>query len=272
MYKMSFIGTGNMAGALVAAAAAGGYGADCLLTNRTLEKARALAAQHGCAVAESNAEAAQNGRFVFLGVKPQMMAGMLAGIAPVLAARQAAGDRFVLVSMAAGLSIARLKEMAGGDYPVIRIMPNTACAVGQGMTLVTPDALATQEEADELCQMLAAAGRFDAIDENLMDAGTVIAGCTGAWVDMLLDALADGAVETGLPRTKARQYAAQAVLGAAALALESGKHPGQLKDEVCSPAGSTIAGVHALERAGLRGAAMDAVTAAFARTREMGKS
>lgn len=115
MYKMSFIGTGNMAGALVAAAAAGGYGADCLLTNRTLEKARALAAQHGCAVAESNAEAAQNGRFVFLGVKPQMMAGMLAGIAPVLAQRQAAGDRFVLVSMAAGLSIARLKEMAGGD-------------------------------------------------------------------------------------------------------------------------------------------------------------
>ena len=272
MYKMSFIGTGNMAGALVAAAAAGGYGADCLLTNRTPEKARALAAQHGCAVAETNAEAARNGRFVFLGVKPQMMAGMLAGIAPVLADRQAAGDRFVLVSMAAGLSIARLKEMAGGDYPVIRIMPNTACAVGQGMTLVTPDALATQEETDELCRMLAAAGRFDAIDESLMDAGSVIAGCTGAWVDMLLDALAAGAVETGLPRAKARQYAAQAVLGAAALALESGKHPGQLKDEVCSPAGSTVAGVHARERAGLRGAAMDAVTAAFARTREMGKS
>ena len=277
MYKMSFIGTGNMAGALVAAAAAGVYGADCLLTNRTPEKARALAAQHGCAVAETNAEAARNGRFVFLGVKPQMMAGMLAGIAPVLADRQAAGDRFVLVSMAAGLSIARLKEMAGGDYPVIRIMPNTACAVGQGMTLVTPDALATREEADELCRMLAA-GRFDAIDESLMDAGSVIAGCTGAWVDMLLDALADGAVETGLPRAKARQYAAQAVLGAwvdmllDALALESGKHPGQLKDEVCSPAGSTVAGVHALERAGLRGAAMDAVTAAFARTREMGKS
>lgn len=193
MYKMSFIGTGNMAGALVAAAAAGGYGADCLLTNRTPEKARALAAQHGC-------------------------------------------------------------------------------AVGQGMTLVTPDALATREETDELCRMLAAAGRFDSIDESLMDAGTVIAGCTGAWVDMLLDALADGAVETGLPRAKARQYAAQAVLGAAALALDSGKHPGQLKDEVCSPAGSTVAGVHALERAGLRGAAMDAVTAAFARTREMGKS
>ena len=127
-------------------------------------------------------------------------------------------------------------------------------------------------EVDRLCDLLAAAGRFDPIDESLMDSGSVIAGCTGAWACMFIEALADGAVQTGMPRPKAVEYAAQAVLGAAALVLESGKHPGQLKDEVCSPGGSTIVGVHAMETGGVRAAAMDAVTQAFARTKEMGKS
>ena len=108
---------------------------------------------------------------------------------------------------------------------------------------------ASGAQAAELCTLLAAAGEFDVIDEGLMDAGSVISGCVGAWAQMFIEALADGAVEAGVPRAKAQKYAAGAVLGAAALALESGRHPGQLKDEVCSPAGSTIAGVHALERA-----------------------
>lgn len=270
-YKLAFLGTGNMGGALVAAAASGGHGAECILSNRTRQKAQALAQQYGCAVADTNVQAAQQAQYIMLGVKPQMMAGLLAEIAPVLQKRQAEADSFCLVSMAAGLSVARLAEMAGLECPIVRIMPNTPCAIGKGMTLVVKNECASEEQAQEVCDLLAAAGEFDRIDESLMDAGSVISGCVGAWVQMFMEGLADGAVEAGIPRAKAQKYAAGAVLGAAALALESGRHPGQLKDEVCSPAGSTIAGVHALERAGLRGAAMDAVAAAFARTKEMGK-
>ena len=271
MYKMSFIGTGNMAGALVAAAAAGGYGADCLLTNRTPEKARALAAQHGCAVAETNAEAARNGRFVFLGVKPQMMAGMLAGIAPVLADRQAAGDRFVLVSMAAGLSIARLKEMAGGDYPVIRIMPNTPAAIGEGMILYTANERVAAADVEEFCDKMVGAGRFDALEERLIDAASSVSGCGPAFVYQFIEALADGGVACGLPRPKAMEYAAQTLVGAAGMVLATGRHPGQLKDEVCSPGGSTIAGVYALEKGGMRAAVMSAVLESFEKNKELGK-
>lgn len=271
MYKLGFIGTGNMGGALVAAAVKSGHAADCLLTNRTIAKAQALARQYGCAVAATNGEVAENAQYIMLGVKPHLMAGVLAEIAPVLAARAASGSRFVLVSMAAGLSTAALQQMAGGDYPVLRIMPNTPCAIGQGMILVTPGAGVAAAEASEVCGLLAAAGRFDYIDESLMDAGSVVSGCVGAWADMFIEALADGAVQAGLPRAKAQEYAAQAVMGAAALVLQSGRHPGQLKDEVCSPGGSTIAGVRALEQNGLRGAAMDAVAAAFERTRQMGR-
>ena len=269
MHRLGFIGTGNMGGAMVRATANGGYAAECVLANRSFEKAQALAQQCGCTAVHTNEEVAADAYFILLGVKPFLMAEMLKGIAPVLRQRWEKGDRFVLVSMAAALSIETLKEMAGGEYPVIRIMPNTPCAIGQGMVLVTSDNMATDEEVQQLCDYLKASGRFDRIDESLMDAGSVIAGCTGAWACMMIEALADGAVQTGIPRKKALEYAAQAVKGAAALVLESGKHPGQLKDEVCSPGGSTIVGVHAMERGGLRAAAMNAVTEAFEKTKQM---
>lgn len=272
MYRLGFIGTGNMGAALIHAAANSGYAKECLLTNRTKQKAEQLAQECGCTVANNNSEVAQQAYYIMLGVKPHLMAGVLREIAPVLKKRQQAGERFVLVSMAAALTIEMLKEMVDGEYPVLRIMPNTPCAIGKGMVLVTPDSLVQPQETEELCKLLQAAGRFDPIEESLMDAGSVIAGCTGAWACMMMEGLADGAVQTGIPRAKAIEYAAQAVMGAAALVLESGKHPGQLKDEVCSPAGSTIVGVHAFERAGLRGAAMDAVTEAFARTNQMKQS
>ena len=124
-YKLAFLGTGNMGGALVAAAANGGHGAACILSNRTPQKALALAQQYGCAVAASNGEAAAQAQYILLGVKPQMMAGLLAEIAPVLRQRQQKGEAFCLVSMAAGLSLARLAEMAGLACPIVRIMPNT---------------------------------------------------------------------------------------------------------------------------------------------------
>ena len=262
-----FIGTGNMGGAL-AKAAVKTMGPDTVyLANKTAAKAEALAAELGCR-AVSNEAAAQCG-YVFLGVKPQMMQGLLTELAPVLAART---DDFVLVSMAAGLTMADIRRMAGGAYPVIRIMPNTPVAVGSGV--ITYDATENVSEAvlARFLGNLSAAGLLDRLPEHLIDAGSAVAGCGPAFAAMFLEALADGGVACGLPRAKAMAYAAQMLLGTAQLALESGQHPGQMKDAVCSPGGSTIAGVRTLEENGFRSAVTEAVCAAFARNRELGKS
>ena len=265
-YQLGFIGTGNMGAALARAASRTVLPARIALSNRTPEKAAALAAELGCAAVD-NETAARDSEFLFLGVKPQLMAQMLSGIRPVLAARQ---DRFVLVSMAAGLPIARIRELAG-SYPVIRIMPNTPVSVGAGMTLYAcSDDVTAQARAAFLAAM-SAAGAFDELPESLIDAGSAISGCGPAYVCLFLEALADGGVACGLPRKKALACAAQTLRGTAELLLRTGEHPGVLKDAVCSPAGSTIAGVHALEAHAFRAAAFAAVEAAFRRTKELGK-
>ena len=179
-------------------------------------------------------------------------------------------SRFVLCSMAAGLSIARIQEMAGEDFPVIRIMPNTPASVGEGMIQYCSSNV-TAEEEEAFLKIMAPAGRLDAVPESLIDAASCVSGCGPAWVYQFIEALADGGVACGLPRAKAQEYAAQMVLGSAKLVLESGKHPGELKDAVCSPGGSTIQGVRVLEEHGLRGAVMDAVIASYNKTKEMGK-
>ncbi|MCI8970803.1 MAG: pyrroline-5-carboxylate reductase [Oscillibacter sp.] len=256
--RLGFIGVGNMGGALVRAARRRMEGAQLLLANRTEAKAAALAKELGASLS-NNRTIAGNADYIFLGVKPQMMGDLLAEIVPVLAARE---DRFILVSMAAGLSIADIQGMAGGDYPVLRIMPNTPCSIGEGMILYIPGPGVTEEEVRVFLEAMAGAGRFAPIPEKLMDAGSAVAGCGPAFADLFLEALADGGVACGLPRAQALEFAAQMMLGAARLALESGKHPGELKDAVCSPGGSTIQGVRRLEEAGFRGAVMDAVIAA----------
>ena len=267
-YQFGFIGTGNMGGALAAAVCRRTAPEGVVLTNRTPGKAEALADKLGCAFSADNAAVARESRFLFLGVKPQMMAGMLAGIAPVLRERT---DRFVLVTMAAGLTCGQIRAMAGGDWPVVRIMPNTPAAVGQGLILFSPAPDVTPEEAGELAAALSGGGLVEPLDEGLMDAGCSVSGCGPAFVYQFIEALADGGVACGLPRDKAQRYAAQTLLGAASMVLSTGQHPGQLKDAVCSPGGSTIAGVLAAEEAGLRAAVSGAVTAAFRRNRELGK-
>lgn len=261
------IGCGNMGGPLAKAAAQVLESDALLLTNRTPAKAEALAQEIGGTVTD-NMEAAAKADYLFLGVKPQMMADMLAGIAPVLAQRE---KPVILVTMAAGLTIQRIREMAGGSYPVIRIMPNTPAAIGQGMILYTSDGV-SQEEMETFLHVMAAAGRFDELPEHLMDAGSAVSGCGPAFVYPFIEALADGGVACGLPRAKAQEYAAQTLLGAAMLVLESGKHPGALKDAVCSPGGSTIAGVRALERGAFRSAATEAVIAAYQQNQVLGKN
>ena len=244
---IGFLGCGNMGGAIARAVCKATDPQNVWLANRTAAKAEALAAELGCNTT-INDEVAGRCDLIFLAVKPQMMEELLAPLRFTLAERP---SRFVLCSMAAGLSIARIQEMAGSDCPVIRIMPNTPASVGAGMIQYCTSNVTAEEEA-EFLKLMAPAGRLDAVPESLIDAASCVSGC-------------------GLPRAKAQEYAAQMVLGSAKLVLESGQHPGALKDAVCSPGGSTIQGVRVLEEKGLRGAVMDAVIASYNKTKEMGK-
>lgn len=264
--KFGFIGTGNMSAALARALRKTVPGHEVLLSNRTAVKAQTLAAELNCRAADNKTVAGQ-AKFIFLGVKPQMMQEMLDGIKETLSART---DRFVLVTMAAGIKIDSINEMLGAKYPVIRIMPNTPVAIGEGVVLYSASEDVFMDEITDFSNCMRNVGILDRLDENLIDAACAVSGCGPAFVYMFAQALADGAVECGLPRAKAARYAAQTLIGSARLILESEKHPEQLKDEVCSPGGTTIAGVHALEKDGFRGAVMDAVKAAFDKTKGIG--
>ena len=262
MYEsIGFIGCGNMGSALAQACAGRG---ELYFANRSPEKALALAARLGGAACD-NKIVAHNCSLIFLGVKPQMMAGMLEPLRPILAERK---DRFVLVSMAAALTTELIQKLAGGNYPVIRIMPNTPVAVGAGVIQVCSRDC-TDEEVDGFCALMEKAGLLDRIDEHLIDAAASVSGCGPAFLCLVLEAMADGGVACGLPRAKALRYAAQTLLGTGKLALESGDHPGVLKDKVCSPGGTTIQGVRALENSAARAAFTEAVLAAYEKTLEL---
>lgn len=264
--KIGFIGCGNMGGALARAVCKSTGATSVVLANRTPAKAEALANELRCLVSDNQTVAAACD-WIFLGVKPQMMADMLADIAPTLEDRE---SPFVLVTMAAGMTCETIAQLAGGDYPVVRIMPNTPAAIGKGMIQVCSRGV-SEEQMAEFTAMLAPAGLLDPIDEKLIDAASSVSGCGPAFVYLFIEALADGGVACGLPRAKAMQYAAQMVAGSAEMVLQSGQHPGALKDAVCSPGGTTIQGVRALEANGLRSAAMEAVIAAYEKTLKMGK-
>ena len=263
--KFGFIGTGNMGGALVRALIKTIPGEDVILADYDPAKAEALAAQVGAQAAD-NDFVASHCDYIFLGVKPQVQPQVLRGLSDVLAARQTPA---VLVSMAAGVPVAQVQQNAGADYPVIRIMPNTPAAVGAGMILYCCSDSVQPQQLQVFLQAMAGAGRFDQLPEGLIDAGSAVSGCGPAFACLFLEALADGGVACGLPRPKAMEYAAQTMLGTAQLLLSQQKHPGVLKDEVCSPGGTTIAGVQALEEGGLRAAAMKAVRAAYEKTLQL---
>lgn len=260
MKTVGFIGCGNMGGAMARALCRTVSPQDMVLANRTPAKAEALAAELGCRTG-SNENAALCD-LVMLAVKPQMMASMLAPLQPLLAARK---DRFILCTMAAGLTMVQIRQMAGGNYPVVRINPNIPSGAGAGMIPYCTLGLEDGEE-EAFCQLMAGAGMLDNLPENLMDAACCVSGCGPAWAYQFIEALADGGVACGMPRAKALQYAAQMLLGSAKMMLDTGSHPGVLKDSVCSPGGTTIQGVRVLEERGFRGAVTDAVIAAYEKT------
>jgi pyrroline-5-carboxylate reductase len=264
------IGSGNMGTALMKGAAAAAGPENTGFTDTDKPKARAAAKALGARVYGSNIEAAEKADFLFLAVKPQVLGAVLAEIAPALRKRLEGKDAPALVSMAAGWSIERIRSVLGGPVPAARIMPNTPALISRGMIALALTPEVPADKAADLEKILGAAGVVDRVEEKYLDAVTSLSGSGPAFVYLFIEALADGGVRAGLPRDKALRYAAQTALGAAAMVLETGKHPGELKDMVCSPAGTTIAGVAALESGGFRGAVMNAVDAAFKRAGELG--
>ena len=260
--KYGFIGCGNMGGAIAKALAK--TTKDFAITDRS-GKAAALAAEIPCGYF-SALQIAENCDRIFLGVKPHMMKDVLAPLQETLAQRKP-----LLITMAAGLEIKKIEEFAGCRLPVIRIMPNTPVAIGKGVIQYCFNDLVTSEMVDDFCRDLQFAGILDQLEERLIDAGSAISGSGPAYVYLFIEALADGAVACGIPRAKAMEYAAATVIGAGEMVLQSGQHPGALKDAVCSPGGSTIKGVQALENHAFRGAVMDCVIATYNRNKELGK-
>lgn len=266
-YVFGFIGAGNMGGALAQAAAKTLPQDQIVLADQNMEKAQILAAQIGCKAAETEL-VARECDYLFLGVKPHIMPHLLHDLQAILRARQKPP---ILVSMAAGLTLHQLEEMAAFPCPIIRIMPNIPVSQGVGVVLYVCNPAVEALALDAFLGYMRSAGQFHPLDESLLDAGTAVSGCGPAFAYLFIDALADGGVSCGLSRPEALQFAAQTVLGAASMVLASGKHPDQLKNEICSPGGSTIQGVRTLEQRALRAACMDAVISAFEKTKELGK-
>ena len=267
MKTIGFIGCGNMGGALAKAALKSVGAENIFVYDIDIKKSKAFADETDVNVADAE-YIVLNCDYIFLGVKPQMLKSLFEKISPVLEERT---TDFTLVSMAAGVSISSLQQMAQVDCPIIRIMPNMPASLGEGMILYTVNDFVSKEDIDGFTDSMKFAGLLDRIDEDKIDAASCVSGCGPAFVFMFCEALADGAVECGLPRDKALLYAAQTLTGAAQMLIKTGDHPGKLKDAVCSPAGSTIEGVKALENGAFRATTMEAIRKAYMRTLELGK-
>ncbi len=260
--KYGFIGCGNMGSAIAKALSQSTK--DILLTDRS-GKAAKLADALGCAYSDNHTVASTCDR-IFLAVKPQMMAEVLTPLQPLFQQRKP-----LIISMAAGLAISRIEELAGTSLPVIRIMPNTPVAVGSGMTLYCHNQLVDADTLNDFLQDVAPCGQWDLLEENLIDAAGVVSGCGPAYMYMFMDALADGAAACGVPKEKALAYAAATMIGAAKMVQQSNRTPVELRNAVCSPGGSTLAGVKVLDSADFAKTIAACVDAAYRRNQELGK-
>ena len=233
-YVAGFICAGNMGGALAVAAVKQVGGARVAVTCSTPEHTASTAARLDCRP-ETAENILANSRFVFLGVKPQAVSGVLAGLTEAVASSEA-----VLVSMLAGVTLERLADLLGADKKIIRIMPNTPCTVEEGLILYAANDRVSGEELDAFRGLMRAAGVLDELPEHLIDAASAVSGCGPAYAYLFIEALADGGVKCGLPRSKAIRYAAQMLRGSAALVLQSGKHPELLRTRCAAPAAAPL--------------------------------
>jgi pyrroline-5-carboxylate reductase len=264
---VGFLGAGQMATALAKGfLASGRLTADrlmaCDVVPAAAEKFREQTGSH---VGETVGDVLLAADVVFLAVKPQHMAGLLAEAAPGVRAEH------LFVSIAAGVPLATLEKGLGPTARVIRVMPNTPCLVGQGASALALGTRATPSDGELVRDLFCTVGVALTLPEHLLDAVTGLSGSGPAYVYVMIEALADGGVRMGLPREAALRLAAQTVLGAAQMVLATGQHPGALKDAVASPGGTTIAGLQVLEQRAVRGALIDAVEAATERSQTLGR-
>jgi pyrroline-5-carboxylate reductase len=264
---IAFLGAGNMAEALVKGLLRARVAApqEIVLADPRAERGPEVTGRHGVRFTGDNRAAVREAAIVVLSVKPQAMEDVLDEVGREL------DETRLVVSIAAGVPIAAIERKVGAGARVVRTMPNTPALVGAGATALSPGRNATDADLQVARALFDAVGTTVVVDEPLLDAVTGLSGSGPAYVFLAIEALADGGVEAGLTRAHALALAAQTVLGSAKLVLETGEHPGRLKDQVTSPGGTTIAGVHALESGGLRAALMDAVAAATRRSRELGR-
>lgn len=265
--KVAFIGLGNMGASLAKAVAKEVDAQDLLLVNRSPQKVQEFISQYG-GTASNLEQVFQEAEVIFLGVKPYQICPLLEEYQGILAQR----SNLLLVSMAAGLELEKMADVIqNGQLGLIRIMPNTPVAIGQGVISLARSQIVTDQQIAQVKQLLAGAGALYEIEEKLMDPATAVAGCGPAFVYQMIEAMTDAGVGLGLTREQALQMAAQTFQGASQMVLETGEHPARLRDAVCSPGGSTIAGVNRLEQVGLRGDIIAGVEAAYKRTQEMGQ-
>ena len=263
---VGFLGAGSMASALVRSIVAAGLDPRSLvLTDLDSAKADALASELGVQSAPDAIEVVKRASIVVIAVKPGAVAPLLDSLRPHAGAP-------LWISIAAGVTTRTMEERLGGQARVVRTMPNTPALVGAGATALCRGSFASAEDLESATALLSSGGLTALVEESMMDAVTGLSGSGPVFVMLVIEALADGGVRAGLPRSVALQLAAQTVLGSAKLVLETGKHPGELKDAVTSPGGTTIAGIEALEKGGLRGTLMSAVVAAAARSKELSKA
>ncbi len=269
-FKYGFIGCGNMGSCLVSAVSKTVESKDVACCDFSLKKAETMKKQYGVTVSDIY-EIAEKSKYIVLGVKPQGMENTLSGISDILKKRQDMGDDFIIVTMLAGVTTEKIEKSLNFKCKVIRIMPNTPCQVGEGMVLYCANSLVADCEKAEFLNDMQKAGLFDEIEESKIDMACAVSGCGPAFAYMFIDAIADGAVKCGLARDKALMYACKMLEGSAKMVMQTDVHPAKLKDNVCSPGGSTIEGVQTLEKYAFRSAVSESVISAYKRTVELGK-
>lgn len=256
--KIGFIGMGNMGFAMLKGILQIFPKEDIVFADASIERCKMVSEQTGVQYVESNAECANTAKYIILAVKPQYYNQVLKNIENIVRTEH------VIISIAPGITIETLKNELGYDKRIVRAMPNTPALLGCGMTgICYDDKLFQFEEKDVIDKIFSSFGRYRKLEERQMSAVVCVSGSSPAYVYMFIEALADGAVKYGLPRDMAYEMAAQAVMGSAKMVLETKEHPGKLKDQVCSPGGTTIAGVSALEEYGFRNAIIKATDECF---------
>ncbi len=261
--KIGFIGLGNMAKAMI-----GGMlqkemvkASDIVGSAKTKATTSAVREKYGIEVRDDNRLVAEEADVLVLAVKPQFFEEVIEQI------KDAVKDETLVISIAAGKTLAWIEDKFGRELKLVRCMPNTPALVGEGCTGVCVSPRVSEEERDYSLRLAESFGKASLVSEPLLDVVGAVSGSSPAYVFMFIEAMADAAVAAGMPRKQAYEFAGQAVYGSAKLLLESGRHPGELKDMVCSPGGTTIQGVRVLEERGMRGAVMDALLACVEKTK-----